>query len=106
MQDTRQYFPPAVSFPGTAAMFKVVSAPEITTSAPGGANQRHGDGDDRRRYEAQQQRDIPGASETGAGEISSGEIRDVSSRPGRLLTPPFGLFLRAALLAHLERTFR
>lgn len=36
----------------------------------------------------------------------AGEMKDVSSRPGRLLSPPFGLFLRAAMLAHLGRTFR
>jgi hypothetical protein len=101
MQDKRQYLPNAVSFPGTAATFKVVSASKITTIVPSVANQGHGDGDELRRYEAQQQRGVPGAIE-----ISAGEMKDVSSRPGRLLTPPFGLFLRAALLAHLRRTFR
>jgi uncharacterized repeat protein (TIGR03803 family) len=40
--------------------------------------------------------------ETGAIEISAVEIKDVSSRPDRLLAPAF---LRAALLAHLKRTF-
>lgn len=116
MHDKRQYFPTAVTFPGTAATFKVVSASEITTAVPSVANHRHGDGDDLRRYEAQQQRGVTcsietgsvetGAIETGAIEISAGEIRDASARPGRLLAPPFGLFLRAALLAHLRRTFR
>jgi len=101
VQDKRQYFPTALSFPGTAATFKVVSASKITTSVPTMANQAHRDGDDLRRYEAQQQRGVPVA-----GEISAAEIRDVSSRPGRLLAPPFGIFLRAALLAHLRRTFR
>src|ERR1035441_8421370 len=101
MQDKRQYLPNAVSFPGTAATFKVVSASEITTTVPRVANQGHGDGDDLTRYEAPQQRGVPCAVETGAIEISAGEIKGVSSRTGRLLTPPFGLFLRADLLAHL-----
>jgi hypothetical protein len=116
MQDKRQYFPTAVSFPGTAATFKVVSASEITTTVPGVANQGHRDGDDLGQDEAQQQRGVPfsvetgsvetGAVETDAIEISAGEIKDVRARPGRLLAPSFGLFLRAALLAHLRRTFR
>jgi hypothetical protein len=60
-----------------------------------------GDLDDFGRHEAQPRRGVPGAIE-----ISAGETKDGSSRPGRLLAPPFGLFLRAALLAHLGRTFR
>lgn len=106
MQDTRQYFPTAVSSPGAAAACKAASAPEITTSVPSGANQRHGDGEGLRRYEAQQPRGVPFARETGVVEIRAREVRDVSSGPGRLLAPPFGIFLRAALLAHLRRTFR
>jgi hypothetical protein len=98
MQRKNQYFPAVASFPGTAPAFKAVSASEITKTAPGGAKQRYGDGGDRRRYEAQQQRHVPGAIET-----SAVQIRDVSSRPGQLLAPAF---LRAALLAHLRRTFR
>ncbi len=109
MQRKRQYGATVVSFPGTAAKSpKVVSASEISTAVPSGAEQR--DGDDLRRYEAQRQRDVRSAIETGAIEISAVEIaveiKDVGSRPGRLLAPPFGLFLRAALLAHLRRTFR
>jgi hypothetical protein len=106
MYDKRHRFATAVSFPGAGARFKVVSTSEITTSAPNVANRGHGEGDDFGRCEAQQQRGVPFAVETGAIEISAREIGDVSARPGRLLTPPFGLFLRAALLAHLERTFR
>jgi hypothetical protein len=101
MQDKRQYCTTVVSFPGTAATFKLGSASEITRTVPSVANQGHGDGDDLRRHEAQQQRGVPGAIE-----ISAGETKDVSSRTGRLLAPPFGLFLRAGLLAHLRRTFR
>jgi hypothetical protein len=104
MQRNRQYFTTAVSFPG--ATFKGVSASEITRTVPSRANQRHGD--DLGRYKAQQQRDVPnaiktGAMETGAIEISAVGIKDVSSRPDRLLAPAF---LRAGLLAHLKRTFR
>jgi hypothetical protein len=103
MQRKRQYFTTAVRFPGAGDTFKVVSASEITTTVPSRANQRHGDGGDLGRYKAQQQRDVPGAIETGAIEISAVGIKDVSSRPDRLLAPAF---LRAALLAHLKRTFR
>jgi len=68
---------------------------------PGVANQGRRDPDALGRYAAQQQNGASGALETDHGEIGG-----VSPRGGRLLTPPFGLFLRAALLAHLERTFR
>ena len=108
MRDNRQYFASAVSFPGTAARFKVVSAPENIRTLPSTAKQGHAEGDDRRRYEAQQRRGVPVAIETratGTGAIA-GENKAISSRPGRLLAPPFGIFLRAALLAHLRRTFR
>ena len=101
MQGKRRYSPTTVNVPGTAARFKGVSTSEITKTVPDVANQRQGDGDEFKRYKAQQQRDLAAAIETGAG-----EIKDVRSRPGRLLAPPFGLFLRAALLAHLKRTFR
>jgi hypothetical protein len=101
MQDTRQCFPTAVSFPEAAAKFKVISAFESSMIVPSVANQEHRDRDALGRYKAQQQR-----SAVGAREVDTGEIREACPRPGRLLTPPFGLFLRAALLAHLERTFR
>lgn len=107
MPDKRQYSTTAVSPPRTAARFKDVSASEkITMIVPSVANRGHGQGDNLRRYEAQQQRGGASAIETGAGEISAGEIKEGSSRTGRLLAPPFGLFLRAALLAHLRRRFR
>ena len=110
MQDKMQYFPTAVSFPGTACRFQDLSPSEITVM-PSVGNQGRDDGDSLRRCEAQQQSGGPsamkaGTLETGAAEMSAGEIKDVSSRTGRLLSPPFGLFLRAALLAHLERTFQ
>jgi hypothetical protein len=104
MQDKRQCYPTAVRFPGAATTFKVVSSSKITTSVPGVANQRYGNGDDLKRYKGRQQRGVPDSVQTGAIEMSAVEIRDVTSR--RLLAPPFGLFLRAAMLAHLERTFR
>lgn len=106
MQDKRQYVPTAVSFPGTAATFKVASPSENIRTMPGVAMQGHDDGGNLRRYEAQQRRGVPSAVEIGPVEESAGEIKGVSSRTGRLLAPPFGLFLRAALLAHLRRTFR
>ena len=106
MQHKRQYGPTVASFPGTAATSKIVSASRITATLPSGANQGHGGRDARRRYEAEQKRGVPGAIKAGAIEIRAGEIKKVSSGPGRLLAPPFGLFLRAALLAHLRRTFR
>lgn len=102
MQHKGQYGATVVSFPGTAARFKVVAASEISTTLPSGAEQRHGD--DLRRYEAQH--DVPSATEAAAIEASAVEIKDGSSRPGRLLTPSFNVFLRASLLAHLRRTFR
>jgi hypothetical protein len=98
--DKGQYSTATVSFPGGAAMFKDVSASEITM-VPSMANQERRDRDALGRYKAQEQRGVSRALETDAG-----EIREVSPRLGRLLTPPFGLFLRAALLVHLERTFR
>src|SRR5271166_6401812 len=105
MQHKRQYGPTVVSFPGTAATSKIVSASQITATVPSVANQGHGDRDARRRYEAEQQRGVQSAIKAGVIEISAGEIKEVSSGPGRLLAPPFGLFLRAGLLAHLRRTF-
>ena len=110
MQDKMQYFPTAVSFPGTACRFQDLFPSDIIIM-PSVGNQGRDDGDSLRRYEAQQQRGRPSAGQTGAietraVEMSAGEIKDVSSRTGRLLSPPFGVFLRAALLAHLERTFR
>jgi hypothetical protein len=101
MRDKRRYVPACVRFPETAATFKVVSASKVATIVPSAANQGHGDGDDLRRHEPRPQCDVPSAIE-----MSARETKDVSARPGRLLAPPFGLFLRAALLAHLERTFR
>jgi hypothetical protein len=98
--DKRQYATAPVSFPCSASRFKDVSASEIAMVSSV-ATRGHGDVEAIRSYEAQGQCGVAGAVE-----ISSGEIREVSRRPGRLLTPPFGLFLRAALLAHLERTFR
>jgi hypothetical protein len=98
MQRKNQYLPTAISIPGTAARFGVVSASEITTIRPSGTNQGRGDGDDLKRCEAQQQRYVPAAIER-----SAVESKDVNSRSGRLPAPAF---LRAALLAHLRRTFR
>ena len=106
MQRKRQYFPSAVRFPGYAATVKAFSTSEITTAVPRSAARGPGDGEDLRGYEARRQGGVSDSIETGAIEISAVETKDVSSRPGRLLAPPFGLFLRAALLAHLRRTFR
>jgi hypothetical protein len=103
MRYKRQYSPTAVSFNRAPGRFNA-SATEITTTSPRGVNQRQADADEFRRYQAQQQRDGSRAIETGARE--TGDIKDASSAPGRLLAPPFSTFLRAGLVAHLKRTFR
>jgi len=107
MQSKTQYFPSSVvGTPGTAANFELVSTPEITTPVPRKANQRHRDAYGFRRYQAPPPRDTSSSIETGALEMSAVEIKDASSRPDRMLATPFRSFIRAALLAHLERTFR
>lgn len=103
MHDKMQYFPTAVSLPGTACRFRDISSSEITIM-PSVGNLGIDGGDGLSSYGPYAKE--TDAIETIAVEKSAGEIKDVGARPGRLLSPPFGLFLRAALLAHLERTYR
>lgn len=106
MRRKRQCFPAAVSFPETTDTTGSASFSEIATLAPSGANQRHRDGDDLGRRKAQPLPGASGSEEAGAMEKSGLGIKEVSSRSGRMLATPFSSFMRAALLAHLKRTFR
>lgn len=106
MRRKRQCFPAAVSFPGTPDTTGSASLSEIATLALSGPNQRHRDGDDLGRRKARLQRGAPGSVEAGAMEKGAAGINDVSARSGRMPATPFSSFMRAALLAHLKRTFR